>query len=265
MHLFALLRISGNGLTQYESILLRSPVLCGFAKEFYFYNQLVDESKSRVKNQTIETASHAVRIAHKLSNVHYLMADKINLAIEHPHLPRHISALAHIDKLDFSSSVPTKLTQLARILVSFKNLSALYLVVPIISDPDSLPLPTPYYATKSSLKKLYLVIQSGGHLLVDWLVQAKTFTTFLETLDVRFEHQIPQPEIVLVMRGVQHLLDGCAKSLKEWNFHGNIQVDDFSDIPQSEVVLIFPYPNANVLFSISSVTSLSIDVASQSI
>ena len=40
-HLFALLRISGNGLSQYERILLNSPSLCRFAKELLFYNQYV--------------------------------------------------------------------------------------------------------------------------------------------------------------------------------------------------------------------------------
>ena len=74
MHLFAFLRITGNGLSQYEALILKTPVLCNFAKEFMFYNQYVDSSKDGIVDKTIETASHAVRIAHKLSSVRYLGA-----------------------------------------------------------------------------------------------------------------------------------------------------------------------------------------------
>ena len=81
MHLFAFLRITGNGLSQYEALILKTPILCTFAKELKFYNQYVDSSKTKVAGKTIETASHAVRVSHKLSNVQYLLMHHINLAI----------------------------------------------------------------------------------------------------------------------------------------------------------------------------------------
>ena len=258
MHLFAFLRISGNGLSQYESLILKTPVLCTFAKELKFYNQYVDSSKAKVVGKTIETASHAVRIAHKLPNVRYLIVDTITLGIEHPHLPRHFAALTNTNKLDFYTRAPTKLSQLARILLGLKNLSTLTLGVPIIVDSNPLPLPTPCYATKSSLTRLDLDIQPGGHLLVDWLVKAKSFTTSLQILVVRLEEQIPQSEIALVMQGVQRLLDNCTGSLKEWYFTAKIQVDDLSSVPKGNVDLKFDlHPLMMVLVSLGSHKFLS--------
>ena len=133
----------------------------------------------------------------------------------------HFATLTNINKLNFSTSTPTKLSQLARILLGLKNLSTLFLEVPIIVDSNPLPLPTPCYATKSSLTTLELLIQPGGHLLVDWLVKAKSFTTSLQILAVRLEDQIPQSKIALVMQGVQRLLDNCTGSLKEWYFEAD--------------------------------------------
>ena len=258
MHLFAFLRISGNGLSQYEALILKTPILCTFAKELKFYNQYVDSSKAKVVGKTIETVSHAVRIAYKLPNVRYLVVDDITLAIEHPHLPRHFAALTNINKLQFYSTTPTKLSQLARILLGLKNLSTLALRVPIIVDSNPLPLPTPCYATKSSLTTLELDIQPGGHLLVDWLVKAKSFTTSLQILNVRLEDQIPQSEIALVMPGVQRLLNNCTGSLKEWCFHAKIQVDDLSSVPKGNVDLKFNlHPLMLVLVSLGSHKYLS--------
>ena len=91
----------------------------------------------------------------------------------------------------------------------------------------------------SSLTTLDLVIQPGGHLLVDWLVKAKSFTTSLQILYVRLEDQIPQSEIALVMQGVQRLLDNCTGSLKELHFGAKIQVDDLSSVPKGNVDLKF--------------------------
>ena len=258
MHLFAFLRISGNGLSQYETLILKTPVLCTFAREFTFYNQYVDATTNQVVDKTVETASHAVRIVHKLLNVQYLVASSINLAIEHPHLPRHIAALQNINQLDFYSRTPTKLSQLARILLGLKDISTLYLSVPIIVDSNHLPLPAPCYATKSSLTRLDLVIQPGGYLLVDWLVKARSFTTSLHILFVRLEYQIPQSEIALVTQGVQTLLDNCTGTLEEWNLNAKIQVDDFSSVPKGNVDLKFDlHLLMMVLVSIGSHKSLS--------
>ena len=66
MHLFAFLRISGKGLSQYKVLILKTPILCDFAKDFHFYNEYVETSENRISHQTVETASHVVRIAHKL-------------------------------------------------------------------------------------------------------------------------------------------------------------------------------------------------------
>ena len=109
--------------------------------------------------------------------------DTINLAIEHPQFSKHVAALT-INQLVFCARVPTRLSQLARMLVGLKNLSALFLDVHIIVDSDPLPVPTPCYTTKSSLTKLDLVVQLGGELLLEWLVKSKSFTTSLQTLDV---------------------------------------------------------------------------------
>ena len=179
MHLFAFLRITGKGLSQYAAMLHVSPILCKVAKELKFYNRYVDQSKTKITSQTIETASHAVRISHKLTELHYLHIQHINLAVEHPRFSRHVSALRNITKLDFSTFTPASLSQLARTLVGLKSLSNIYLKVPIIVDPNPLPLPSPCYSTKSSLTKLDLSILPGGHLLVDWLVRAESFTTSL--------------------------------------------------------------------------------------
>ena len=258
MHLFAFLRITGNGLSQYETLILKTPVLCTFAKELNFHNQHVDSPQNKIVDKTIETASHAVRIAHKLFNVQDLIVTTINLAIEHPHLPRQFAALTNINKLDFYTPTPTKLPQLARILLGLKSLSILYLRVPIIADSNPLPLPTPCYATKSSLTRLDLVIQPGGHLLVDWLVKAKSFTTSLQILYVELEDQIPQSEISLVLQGVQILLDNCTGSLKEWDFLAKIQVDDLSSVPEGNVDLKFDlHALMLVLVSLGSHKSLS--------
>ena len=160
--------------------------------------------------------------------------------------------------MDFMSPTPTKLSQLARILLGLKNLSTLYLEVPIIVDSNPLPLPTPCYATKSSLTTLDLDIPPGGHLLVDWLVKAKSFTTSLQILYVRLEDQIPQSEIALVMQGVQSLLDNCTGSLKVWYFLAKIQVDDLSSVPKGNVDLKFDlHALMLVLVSLGSHKSLS--------
>ena len=185
-HLFMYPRITGDGLSVYEKLISRSPVLCRFAKELSFYNQYVDEEEM---DKTIETASHAARIAHKLSNMRRLMMDNINLAVENPNLPRHFASLRNLNCLEFLSFTPTKLSQLARMLVGLKNLSTLFLDVPI--SVDSSPLPTSCYATKSSLTGLTLIIQLGGNLLVGWLVNTISFTTSLKHLCVGLEDEIP--------------------------------------------------------------------------
>ena len=234
-HLFAFLRISGDGLSQYETMILRSPILCKFAKEFSFLNQYTESSKSKIKDETVETASHAVRIAHKLFNLRYLLVFRVNLAIEHSNLPRHIAALTSLDRLDIITHTPTKLSQLARILVGLKNLTILSLNIPILVEPIPSPLPSRCYATKSFLTKLVLDIQPGGHLLPDWLVQTKSFTTSLQTLTVRLDDTIPKSDLALVMQGAQALLDSCTETLREWTFWARVQVDEFSSIPNGTV------------------------------
>ena len=233
-HLFALLRISGNGLSQYEHILLKSPSLGRFAKELLFYSQYIEDSRSKTSHKTIETASHAVRIAHKLSSLQHLALDFINLAVEHPRLPSHIAALTAITRLHFHSPTPTKLSQLTRVLVGLKGLSSLYLSVPIVVDLNPVPLPTPCYTTKSSLTRLDFIVHPGGHLLLDWLVRATSFTTCLKTLAIWIGSQLPQLEIAPVIQGVQALLDNCTRSLEEWYFHTKIQVEDPPSMPKGK-------------------------------
>ena len=238
-HLFAHLRIEGDGLSQYETLLLKSPMLCGFAKEIFFINQYVEESKSKITNLTVETACHVVRLAHKLPRVHYLTMANINLAIENPNLSRHMGALMKIKTLDFNSPTPTKLYQLARVLTGLRNLSTLLLNIHIVVDPIPLPLPAPCYATKSTLTTLELLIQPGGHMLLDWLVKAKTFTTSLQILYVELEEKVPQSDIGLAMEGVQSLLDNCSESLKEWDFRAKVRVPKSSSVTQGNMVWKF--------------------------
>ena len=83
-YLFSFLAISPNGVSQYESILRKTPKLCGLARTLYFRNQYQEAFDNKGTEKTIETASHVARIAHKLPNVHYLHIQRINLAIEHP-------------------------------------------------------------------------------------------------------------------------------------------------------------------------------------
>ena len=256
MHLFAFLRIEGDALSRYEALIRKTPVLCSFAKELMFYNEYVDKSKDGVTGKTVETASHVVRITHRLSNVHHLLMEQINLAVEHPHLPRHMAALTNINQLDFIGHIPTKLSQLTHILIGPKNLSVLYLDVPIIVDSN--PIPTARYSPKASLTRLYLAIQPGGHLLLDWLVKAKSFTTSLQRLNVVLQDQILQSEITLVIRGIQSLLDNCTGSLKEWNMWAKVRVDDLSSLPKGNVVLqCCIHPLISVLVSLEFHKSLS--------
>ena len=251
MYLFAFLRISGKGLSHYEAILLKSPILCGFAKELYFYNEYVGQSQGKTTDKTVETASHALRIAHKLPHVYYFVMNRVNMASEHTHLPKYMTALRNINQLYFFSPTPAKLSQIARMIVGLKGLSTLYLRVPIIVDSNPLPLPVPCYATKSSLARLELVIGPGGHSLLDWLVHANSFTTSLQVLQVGMEDPIPQSEVTLAVQGIQSLLDRCREHLKEWYFGAKIGgVND--TFPKSHVAFCFcflQYANAVSQFS----------------
>ncbi|KAK7689660.1 hypothetical protein QCA50_007455 [Cerrena zonata] len=74
-------------------------------------------------------------------------------------------------------------------------------------------------------------MQLGGHLLLDWLVKAQSFTTSLKVLEVTVEGTMPQPGFDLIMQGLQSLLDNCSGHLKEWYFWAKIEVDDFKNIP----------------------------------
>ena len=235
MHLFAFLRISGRGLSRYESLVLKSPALCELAKELKFFNKYIEETETKISERTVETASHAARITHKLSQVHYLMVDRINLAIEHPHFPKHMAALSHINQLDFSSPTPTRLSQLARMLVGLRNLSTLYLEVPIIADPNSIPLPNPCYSAKSCLTRLDLDIRPGGHLLLGWLAKAESFTKLLQVLDVTLEDQTLASDVTSIMQALQSLLVTCAGHLEEWHFWAKLQPDDSTVVPRGNL------------------------------
>ncbi|KAK7689459.1 hypothetical protein QCA50_007251 [Cerrena zonata] len=232
MHLGVYILIKGSKLSTYGKLIQKVPILCTFAKKFEFRNQYTENPDDKVVDRTVGTVSHAVRVAHKLPHIHTLVVDDINLSIENPHLPRYVTALTSIKKLYFYTYTPTKIAQLARFIVGFRNISTLVLYVPIIVESNPLPLPTPCYRTKSSLKRLNLIMQPGGHLLVDWLVKGHFFTTFLQVLQVIFQYTISQSEVALTMQGVQSLLDNCGGHLKGWYFQAKIAVDDFQDIPQ---------------------------------
>jgi hypothetical protein len=147
-----------------------------------------------------------------------------------------VTALTSINNLQFSTFTPTRLAQLARFIVGFRNISTLVLYVPIAVESNPLPLPTPCYKAKSSLTELYLYMQPGGHLLVDWLVKAHSFTTSLQILQVVFKDPIPQSEVGLTMQGVQSLLDNCGSYVKKWTFEAKIEVDEFKDIPPGKII-----------------------------
>lgn len=235
-HLFAFLTIKGKRLSRYESLVLKSPILRRFAKELFFYNEYIDESESTTTHRTVETASHAVRIVQKLPQVRRLLLDTINLASEHPNFPRYMSSLTHITQLDFVSPVPTKLFHLARMLVGLRGLSTLYLEVPIVISPNPTPLHASCYNTKSCLTSLDLPIHSGGQLLLDWLVQAGSFTKSLQRLQVSLEDHVPPSEVPSIVESVQSLLDNCSNHLKEWFFGAKVEIKDFSNIPDGNII-----------------------------
>ena len=225
-HLFVFLRISGNGLSQYEALVLKHPALCDVAKQLKFFNSYVGDSSGGIIDKTVDTASHAVRIAHKLPNIHYFVVDNINMAVEHPHFPRYIAALTTISRLDLYSRTPTKLSHLARALVGLRNLSTILLNIPIISTSTPAPLPSYYYTSKSVLTKLVLIIQPGGNLLLEWLVQVHSFTASLQALGVKLTEHIPESEIIPVMRNLQSVLHKCTGNLKELQFYAKTATDN---------------------------------------
>ncbi|KAK7689466.1 hypothetical protein QCA50_007258 [Cerrena zonata] len=231
MHLGVYIFIHGSKLSTYEKLIHKVPILCTSAKEFEFMNQYTKDPDDKVPDRTVETVSHAVRVAHKLPHTHTLVVSDINLNIEHPHLPRYVTALTSIKNLQFYTYPPTRLAQLARFIIGFRNISTLVLYVPIAMESNPLPLPTPCYKTKSSLTELDLIMQPGGHLLLDWLVKTYSFTTSLQILQVAFDLPIPQSEVDLTMQGLQSLLDNCSGHLKQWIFFAKIEVDEFKDIP----------------------------------
>lgn len=236
MHLGVYIYIEGSKLSVYERLIHKVPILCTSAKEFDFRNQYTEDPDDKVEDRTVETVSHAVRVVHKLPHTHTLVFYDINLSIEHPHLPRYVTALTSIKKLYFYTYTPTRIAQLARFIVGFRNISTLVLLVPIAVESNPLPLPTPCYKTKSSLTRLDLYMQPGGHLLVDWLVKAHFFTSSLQILQVVLKDSIPQSEIALTMQGLQSLLDNCGGYLKEWYFWTKMGVDDFKDIPSGKIL-----------------------------
>ena len=179
MHLFVSLRVLANGLSHYEALIRKSPILCSLAKELHFYNEYRDEPKDEIEDKTVETATHIIRIAHKLPKLQFLHMQDINLAIEHPNFPRYIAALRNLNRLEFYSRTPTKLSPLVHMLVGLRSLSILYLSVDIIVESPPPTLPTSCYSPKSSLTKLVLPILPGGHLLTDWLVHTIVYTTSL--------------------------------------------------------------------------------------
>ncbi|KAK7689456.1 hypothetical protein QCA50_007248 [Cerrena zonata] len=231
MHLGVYICIEGSKLSIYEKLIHKVPILCTSAREFDFRNQYIENPDDKVADRTVETVSHAVRVAHKLPHTHTLIVNDINLSLEHPHLSRYVTALTSIKNLKFYTSTPTRLAQLARFILGFRNISTLLLGVSIAVKSNHLLLTTPCYKTKSSLTRLYLSIQPGGHLLLDWLVKLHSFTTSLQILQVILEDPIPQSEVALTMQDVQSLLNNCGDHLKDWYFQAKIKVDNFMDIP----------------------------------
>ncbi|KAK7689663.1 hypothetical protein QCA50_007458 [Cerrena zonata] len=230
MHLCVYIYVVGSGLSTYEKLINRMPKLCISAKELQFQNIYTGDANGTVADRTVETISHVVRIAHKLPHVHTLFVDDINLSIEHPYLPKYVTALTSIKALKFYTRTPTRLVQLAHFIAGFKNISELVLEVPIVLESNPLSL-KPCYTTKSTLTRLYLLMQPGGYLLLDWLVKAHSFTTSLHILQVRFLDAISQSELALTMQSLQYMLNNCASHLKEWIFWAKIKVNDFKGIP----------------------------------
>lgn len=229
MHLFANLRITASGLSIYAAIIRRSPMLRPFAKELHFFNAYPEVSDDNVMSRTVETASHLVRILHKLPHLYSLVLGNIDLSIEHPHLPRYVAALHSINELQFLTAAPTRLPHLAGFLCSFPHLSTLTLSVPITVEPNTFFLPS--YKAKSTLTVLYLIALTGVHLLLDWLVQAHSFTTSLRKVHATFQNPISESELAHAMHGLQSLLDNCCDHLKEWVFWANKQVKKPKNTP----------------------------------
>lgn len=145
-----------------------------FTREFNLYNWYKDGPDGEEKHQTVETISHAVRILHKLSQVHTVLLVNINLANEHSNLPMYVGALSSVKELRFGTISPTKMAQLARFFIAFRTLSTLISEVPILIEPRPLPLPPPRYASKSSrfcklnLEQTFCSIGLRGPIRLRW-------------------------------------------------------------------------------------------------
>ena len=237
-HLYAYIRINAHALSQFEAILRKTPILREFAQEFIFYNQYIREpgSQSRHTDRTTETASHALRIALRLPNVHYFSVEAVNLAREHPHLPRYMSLLHGIAHMGFKSCTRIKLRHLARLIVALKDVSAVALHVPIFVGPESTRLPTCYYNARSSPTELYLRVFTGGYLLLDWLIKAQSFIASLKLLQIELTAPVTRAEMVLIVQNTQALLVNCTKKLVEWRFWAWKKVDGLSTIPTGNII-----------------------------
>lgn len=236
MHLFSNIRLKGSGLSIYASIIRKSPMILSFAKELHFFNTYPEGSDNDVTGRTIETASHLIRIIHKLPNLYSLVLGSIDLSIEHPHLPRYVAALRSINELQFLNRTPTSISHLASFLGSFPNLTTLTLSVPIIVPLNIFFLPS--LKARSSLTVLFLIGLPGVPLLLNWLVLAHAFTTSLQKLHMAFQDSISQSELVSAMQGLQSLLENCRASLKEWVFWANKEVGYFKDTPSGKLFMM---------------------------
>ncbi|KAK7689659.1 hypothetical protein QCA50_007454 [Cerrena zonata] len=99
MHLCIYLYIVGSGISSYEKLIQRLPTLCAYAKELEFRNTSISNFNDQVVGKMVETASHVVRVVHKLPYIYTLGIDYINLSIEHPHLPRYVTMLTSVKQL----------------------------------------------------------------------------------------------------------------------------------------------------------------------
>ena len=182
--------------------------------------------------KTVDTISHVTRVAHKFPKAHYFLFRDNDLSVEHPYLSRSLAACRFINWLDYFTSIPTRLPHLVRFIAAFNKLSIVSLAVPVILDQET-SITNISNMLKSSPEVLILWLEPGNHLLLDWLIESKTFVKSLRQLVVTLDNRVPSQEISLHAERLQSLLDLCSKHIKVWDFY---RYEDLKPMPLGTVL-----------------------------
>ena len=229
-HLFAYPSIRAPDLSVFEATIRKIPVLCEHVQELLFENEPIVAQNGVTK--TVDTISHVTRVAHKFPKAHYFLFRDNDLSVEHPYLSRSLAACRFINWLDYFTSIPTRLPHLVRFIAAFNKLSIVSLAVPIILDQET-SIPNISNVLRSSPEVLILWLEPGNHLLLDWLIESKTFVKSLRQLVVTLDNRVPSQEISLHAERLQSLLDLCCKHIKVWDFY---RYEDLKPMPLGTVL-----------------------------